>query len=149
MWKEAMTAAWLLPMSIADIRNKRVSVWMLAIGGLGAAGVLLYEGINGELNGWQLCRGLIPGVILLAAAFATGKAGTADGMIVMLLGVFMGYEGCMAAALSGLLLLSLFSGILLMLRRVKRNTKIPFIPFLTAGWLLALWGGRIFEGVKF
>jgi len=56
MWKEAMTAAWLLIMSVADIRSKRVPVWMLGIGALGAAGVLLYEGVNGELNGWQVCR---------------------------------------------------------------------------------------------
>lgn len=140
MWKEAMTAAWLLPMSVADIRSKRVPVWMLGIGVLGAAGVLLYEGVNGELNGWQVCRGLIPGIILLAAAAATGKAGPADGMIVMLLGVLTGYEGCMAAALSGLFLLSLFSGILLALRRVKRNTKIPFVPFLAAGWLITVLG---------
>lgn len=140
MWKEAMTAAWLLIMSVADIRSKRVPMWMLGIGALGAAGVLLYEGVNGELNSWQVCRGLIPGVILLAAAFATGKAGQADGVIVILLGVLMGYDGCIAAALSGLFLLSLFSGILLALRRVKRNTKIPFVPFLTAGWLVAALG---------
>ena len=132
MLKEAITAGWLIPMSVVDIRKRKVPVWMLGIGALGAAGVLLYEGLTGELNGWQVCRGLIPGGILLAAAFVTGKAGLADGIIVMLLGVFM--------ALGGLFLLSLFSGILLALRRVKRNTKIPFVPFLTVGWMIAVWG---------
>lgn len=137
MWKEAMAAVWLVPMSVVDIRKRKVPVWMLVLGALGTAGMLLYEGISGELNGWQVCRGMIPGVILLAAAFVSGKAGLADGIIVMLLGSFMGYEGCMAAVLGGLFLLSLFSGVLLALRRVKRNTKIPFVPFLTAGWLIA------------
>lgn len=140
MLKEAMTAVWLIPMCVVDIRKRKVPVWMLGIGALGAAGALLYEGLTGELNSWQVCRGLIPGGILLAAAFVTGKAGLADGIIVMLLGVYMGYEGCMASALGGLFLLSLFAGILLALRRVKRNTKIPFVPFLTVGWMIAVWG---------
>lgn len=140
MWKEALTAVWLVPMSIMDTRSKRVPVWMLWIGTAAAAGVLLYEGINGGLNGWQACRALIPGVILLAVAFVTGKAGLADGIILMLLGVFTGYEGCVAASLGGLFLTALFSGILLMLRRVKKDTRIPFVPFLAVGWLIVVCG---------
>lgn len=140
MWKEAVTAVWLVPLSIMDTRSKKVPVWMLWIGAVAAAGALLYEGISGGLNVWQVCQALIPGLILLAVAFATGKAGQADGIILMLLGIFMGYEGCVAASLGGLFLISLFSGILLMLHRVKRDTKIPFVPFLTMGWLFVACG---------
>ena len=61
MLKEAITAGWLIPMSVVDIRKRKVPVWMLGIGALGAAGVLLYEGLTGELNGWQVCRGLVQG----------------------------------------------------------------------------------------
>lgn len=140
MWKEAVTAVWLLPISIMDTKSKRVPVWMLWAGAVAAAGALLYEGIIGGLNVWQVCRALIPGLILLAIAFVTGKAGPADGIILMLLGIFMGYEGCMAASLGGLFLISLFSGILLMLHRVKKDTKIPFVPFLAMGWLVVVCG---------
>lgn len=140
MWKEILTAAWLLPLSVMDARSRRVPVWMLWIGTAAAAGILLYEGINGGFDAGLLCRALIPGVILLVVAFATGKAGMADGAILMLLGAMAGYEVCIAAALGGLLLIAILSGILLALRRVKRDTKIPFVPFLTAGWMLVLWG---------
>lgn len=140
MWKEVLTAAWLMPMSIMDTKSKSVPAWMLWIGTAAAAGVLLYEGINGRLNGWQACRALMPGVILLAVAYATGKAGLADGVILMLLGIFMGYEGCVAASLGGLFLIALCSGVLLMLRRVKKDTRIPFVPFLTAAWLIVVCG---------
>lgn len=140
MWKELLTAAWLVPMSIMDTKSKRVPVWMLLIGAAAAAVVLLYEGINGRVNGWQECRALLPGVILLVVAYVTGKAGVADGVILMLLGVFMGYEGCVAASLGGLFLIALFSGVLLILHRVSRNTRIPFVPFLTMGWLIVVCG---------
>lgn len=140
MWKEAVTAVWLVPLSIMDTRSKRVPVWMLWIGAVAAIGALLYEGINGGLDVWQECRALMPGLILLAVAVVTGKAGQADGIILMLLGIFMGYEGCVAASLGGLFLISLFSGILLMLHRVKKDTKIPFVPFLAMGWLFVVSG---------
>lgn len=140
MWKEVLTAAWLMPMSIMDTKSKSVPAWMLWIGTAAAAGVLLYEGINGRLNGWQACRALMPGLILLAVAYATGKAGLADGVILMLLGIFMGYEDCVAASLGGLFLIALCSGVLLMLRRVKKDTRIPFVPFLAAAWLIVVCG---------
>lgn len=140
MWKEVLTAVWLVPMSIMDTRSKSVPAWMLWIGTASAAGVLLYEGISGRLNGWQACRALMPGLILLAVAYATGKAGLADGVILMLLGIFMGYEGCVAASLGGLFLIALCSGVLLMMRRVKRDTRIPFVPFLAAAWLIVVCG---------
>ncbi len=141
MWKEALTAAWLIPLSIMDTRNKRVPVWMLWIGMAAAVCVLLYEGINEDPDVLQIWRGLIPGAILLATALATGKAGMADGIILILMGALTGYEICVAAALGGLLLIALLSVILLALRKVKRNTKIPFIPFLTVAWIITVCGG--------
>lgn len=144
MWKEALTAVWLIPMSALDIKCRKVPVWMIWIGAIAAISVMICEGVGGQLSGWKTCRALIPGIILLVIAAATKKAGTADGVILMILGIFMGYEGCVAASLGGLFLISLFSGALLVLRRVKKNTKIPFVPFLAVGWLAVLcerWGG--------
>lgn len=145
MWREAMMAAWLLPMSIVDVKSRRVPVWMLWIGAAAAAGSLLYEIITKRAMGWQICRGLLPGLVMLAVASATGKAGVADGVIMLLMGIFAGYEVCVAASVGGLFLLALVSGVLLVLRKAKRDTRIPFIPFLTAGWFLAVCG----KGVGF
>lgn len=140
MWREVLTAVWLLPMSITDAKSRRVPVWMLWCGAAAAAVELLYEGLCGGLDVWNICRALVPGIVLLAVAYVTGKAGMADGMILMPLGILSGYERCLAASLGGLFLLSFFCGILLVLRRVKRDTQIPYIPFLTLGWLIVLCG---------
>lgn len=135
-----MMAAWLLPMSVMDVKSRRVPAWMLWIGAVAAAGTQLYEMISKGTMDWQICRGLLPGLLMLAVALATGKAGMADGIIMLLLGICAGYEVCVAASLGGLFLLAFVSGILLVLRKVKRDTRIPFVPFLTAGWFLAVCG---------
>lgn len=138
-----MMAAWLLPMSVMDVKSRRVPVWMLWIGAAAAAGMFLYEMITEEAVGWQICRGLLPGLVMLTVAAATGKAGVADGVIMLLMGILAGSEVCVEASLGGLFLLALVSGVLLALRKAKRDTRIPFVPFLTAGWLLAVCGRRM------
>lgn len=138
MWKEAVTAVWLTVLSMQDIKSKNVPVWMLWIGTVGATGAVLWECVSGTINIMGLCKAIIPGVLLTVIAAATGKAGCADGIILMVLGLLTGYEGGLIAALCGLLLIALFSGSLLMFKRVKRDTRIPFVPFLTIGWLMAV-----------
>lgn len=140
MWKEVITILWMAVLSICDIKRKRVPLWLLGTGTIFAAAVSLYGGIKGEINILQLCKSLIPGAALLILAWATGKAGCADGVVVMALGLADGYEICLFTLFSGLILIALFSGGLLIARKAKRNTKIPFVPFLTAGWLLTLCG---------
>lgn len=140
MWREAITIVWLAALSICDTRRKRVPVWLLCAGAVLAVGFFLCSLSEGETNILKLCRAFVPGAVFLVIAAATGKAGTADGIILIIMGVLEGYEGCLTACLGGLILISLFSAGLLMTKRVKRNTKIPFVPFLTAGWLIAACG---------
>lgn len=140
MWKEVITIIWLAVLSICDIRRKRVPLGLLLAGAMFAAAVSLYGGIKGEINIFQLCKSLIPGTVLLILAGATGKAGCGDGIIVMALGLVEGYELCLFTFFGGLVLAALFSGVLLIIKKAKRNTKIPFVPFLTAGWLFAVCG---------
>ena len=71
MWITILTAVWLLAVSIMDIRSRRVPVWLLLLGGLP---VLLAGGYR-EGGGVNMVLGALPGILLLAAAFATGKAG--------------------------------------------------------------------------
>lgn len=140
MWKEVITILWLAVLSVCDIKRKRVPLWLLWAGMIFAAAISLYGGIKGEINILQLCKSLIPGTVLLILAGATEKAGYGDGIIVMVLGLVAGYEICLYTLVAGLVFIALFSGGLLIAKKAKRNTKIPFVPFLTAGWLLTLCG---------
>ena len=140
MWKEMLTAAWLLPMSAMDIRRRQVPAWMLLLGTAAAVVVLVSEGWSGGLSVWRICKAVIPGIVLLVIAGLTGRAGYADGIVLLLLGLLAGYEICLTASLGGLFLIALCSGVLLALRKVKRDTRMPFLPFLAVGWLAAVCG---------
>lgn len=136
MAETILTECWLIAASILDIRSRRIPVWMLVLGGAAAVltsvcrcGFTLAECMD-------MLKGCIPGAILLLTAAATGKAGTADGIVLIFLGICTGGKICMAVFMLSLLLISLFSGILLALRRAGRNTRLPYLPFLSAAWLL-------------
>lgn len=139
MWGVILTAVCLIVMSIADMVNRKVPLWMLAVQAALAAGMLLWGGINGELSIGGICKALIPGIILVAIALSTRKAGWADGVVLLLLGIQTDYEKCMVAVLMALFLMAALSAVLLVFRKVKKDTKLPFIPFLTMGWFLGLF----------
>ena len=139
MWGVILTTVWLIAMSIVDIRNRQVPLWMLMVQAVLAAGMLMWGGINGELSIGGICRAFIPGLILVAIALSTKKAGWADGVVLLLLGAQTGYENCMVAVLMALFIMAALSAVLLVFHKVKKDTRLPFIPFLTMGWVLGLF----------
>lgn len=143
MWIKGITMVWLLVMSVTDIIRRRIPIWMLGIQAALTAGVLFSTAQTGELHVMEVCRAAIPGLLLTAIALATKKAGWADGVILVLLGIQTGYKCCLTAALTGLFLMALLSVVLLLLRRVKKDTGLPFVPFLLAGWLFGQAGAGI------
>lgn len=141
MIKAGIILTYLLVLSVQDIRERRVSVMLLTVGGIFAVGCLGYEMFVGRVNGLVPLLGSLPGVFLLVVARISKKAGYADGIVLLWLGLLGGYgDGVFVMGIS-LLLIAAVSMILLVLRRVKKETRIPYIPFLTAGYLLLQFGG--------
>lgn len=140
MWRDLITAGWLFILSAMDINKKSVPVWLLGIGAVNTAVILLTEGLSGDIDGWLLCRSMFPGAVFLAIAAATDKAGYGDGIVLIMLGLMSGFKVCLLALTAGLFLIAIFSGALLALRKVKRNSRIPFLPFLTVGWGIVTCG---------
>ena len=140
MLKMIGLGVWLTAMSVCDIRKKSVPVWLFWVGAAMAGAMFLWESREEGLQIWSLVKALLPGAMLLLAA-AAGKAGCADGLILMALGIAEGYPRSLFVCMIGLALAALMSGILLLAKKVRRTTKIPFVPFLEAGWLMAVWGG--------
>ena len=142
MWKLALTALWLIAMSIFDLFEKKVPVWLLAIGGIPAIVTAMYAYVKGAGSFNQILFGMLPGVLLLVVAAVTRKAGWADGIVLVIMGLLTGLWECMACFMVSLLAMSAVSLLLLVLRKVGKNATLPYIPFLCAGYLLriAAWG---------
>lgn len=125
---------WLLAASIMDIRTRRVPVWMLAFGGGLAALAAWRQGAAVP----EAVMGMLPGVLLLLTALATKKAGYGDGVVLCMFGAVLGREKGMLLFGISLFLLSLYALTLLALRKAGKNTRIPFLPFLAAGWIAVI-----------
>lgn len=80
--------------------------------------------------------GILPGFMLLLTAVLSNKAGWADGVVLLLLGVMTGFRECTFSFILSMLAISVISLTLLMMKRVEKNTKIPYLPFLWVGYMV-------------
>ncbi|MCI8530156.1 MAG: hypothetical protein HFH82_13560 [Lachnospiraceae bacterium] len=127
---------WLMTVSIMDIRSRKISIWLLLSGGILVLATCGNQFAAGSLALYDILRGMVPGLLLLAIAFVTKKAGYGDGMVLVLVGMVVGGGKSFVIFGVSLFLISVFSIILLLFRKVRRNSTIPYLPFLTAAWLL-------------
>ena len=130
-----ITTVWLAIISVFDIKSRRVSVWLLVIGGVIALPAIRWCCIAREYL--DLLKGMLPGLLFLAVAFFTRKAGYGDGVVLLILGMVTKGKVAVLFGVS-LFLISIFSIVLLTFHKVNRNTKMPYLPFLAAAWLLAM-----------
>ena len=130
------TSVWLVSLSLFDMRYRRVPIWLILSGGILSGGMLIYQWIAGQSEIAERLSGMIPGIALLLLAVSTHKAGWADGVVTIFLGGILGFWQCVLAVMFSLILISVASLLLMIFRRVDKGTKVPFIPFLTLGFIL-------------
>lgn len=132
-------------LSIFDMKRKEIPCILLVAGGVcGMAGFLAtIVGVR-MVSLYELTVALGAGIVLLLLALTTKMVGAADGVIVFTVGLVMGGRFVTMMFCVALLFASVYSGGLLLLRRAKRNSSFPFVPFLLVGCLFAtaLCGGR-------
>lgn len=142
MIRFVIVAVYLFVLSFFDWREKAVPRLLLWVGSLAAAGVLTYGYYERDVQ-WQryfaeCLAAVIPGMLLLIVSLATKKAGLADGIVFLILGVFLGHQKSMTVFAISLIMAAVFSGYLLLFRRKVKDYQVPYLPFVTASYLLSL-----------
>ena len=124
----------LLAVSWQDFKKKEISSELLIlIGGVGT-GIQFFEHTV-SLGSWFGGIGL--GLALLFLGFVTREdIGYGDGVLVLVMGMSLGFWPSFLSLLLALGISALAGGFLLVFRKVKRNYRIPFAPFLLLGCLL-------------
>lgn len=130
MWKLWGLTIYLTILSIYDIRERKIPVSLLLSGGTVVAVYVVYGLLSGGNSLDKFLIALIPGIILLAAAVLTGKVGSADGLLLMMVGPVMGFRQCASVFCISLFLTAIVSAVLLVLHRVDCSTELPYVPFL-------------------
>ncbi len=126
--------------SVQDLKRKRISV----------ANPLLFAVLGIILDLWQQAcwADYLPGVFLAGCIFAFAKLsqeqiGMGDGLVLLVLSLFLTGRELIAVFLTALFATAVVSGVLLVLKRAGRRSRLAFVPFMTAGLLLQwlLWRG--------
>lgn len=128
-----LTVSYLVIASVSDIRTKTVDDHISV-----ALAIIGLIGFRPE-NLW----GLIPAIIMFAVAYSTnGRPGGADIKIFAALTLSCGLWKSMfilfAAQLTNLIAFGIYC-LVCNIRKKKQSESLPFVPFLTLGYLLSIF----------
>lgn len=135
---------YLVVLAVYDWKEQKIPL-VLAGGGLVVALAMNVYRVVYYADNWKwlvlsILLGMLPGVYMLTVAYLTGKAGYGDGITLMNIGMFTNYKTCILLWGFSMVFLSFFSVGLLCLRRANKDTRIPYLPFLTAAYAVELIG---------
>ena len=124
--------------SVQDIREKEISLGKLQIYGFLILGIFLSRFFIQKNSLFSLLEkvifGLIPGLLFLFLAKASKEAvGYGDGIILLFIGISIGFWQCLGVLFTALLGIFLAAAMILILAGRKKNVRIPFLPFLLTG----------------
>ena len=121
--------------SVYDLKWKKINVIAIAV----FAAVTLVYRICAGTEILELLLGLVPGICVSVAAVVTKESiGMGDGLVVCVLGIFGGLKPALAVLGMALLLSAMLAMILLVSKKAGKKTELPFLPCLSAGYLLYL-----------
>ena len=130
---------WFLLLSVVswqDFQKQEISSWLLILMGSLGTGIQIFEG-SVSLGAWF--GGILRGAALLFLAFVPREEiGDGDGWLVLVMGMSLGLKFSFLSFLLALGISALVGGCLLIFRKVRRNYRLPFAPFLLAGSVLSL-----------
>ena len=133
MWSQAVVVGMLTLCSAQDIKKKQIRLnLVLFFGILGVLFHMLWRIQSIE----NLLLGMSVGVALLFLSVLTGgRIGAGDAVLLIVTGIYLGLEQNLELFFGGLVMCSICSLALLVLRKKGRNDSIPFVPFLLAAYM--------------
>ncbi len=135
MWTvdQVLGLAALLALSVLDIRRKRLNAAALAVCGLGA---VLGQLCIRRTDPWLILGGVLTGGVFLLLSRVTAQGiGYGDSLLILILGIYLGLWQLLEVLAGALFLLFLTAVPLLAFRHMSRKYTLPFLPFLTGGYL--------------
>ncbi|MCM1105417.1 MAG: hypothetical protein NC355_00600 [Blautia sp.] len=128
-------------LSVEDIRRKELATLPILV--VGVAGLALSL-LGGEWRELSVLIRFVPGLLcLLLACVSRESIGYGDGLVILCMGGYLSIAQLLQMCMTALTLAGLAALFLLLVRHRGRKTTLPLIPFLLAGYVLALAGGIV------
>ncbi len=140
MCSRAVVMAMLAWCCAQDIKRKKINLAViLAFAILGIALRLAWNNASAV----YLLSGMAPGAALLLLSWLTGgQVGAGDGALLMATGIYLGLEQNLAMFFAALAICAICALALLIFRKKSGKDTLPFVPFMLAGYIATLAGGR-------
>ncbi len=124
----------LIAASVEDYLRKEVSVLMPVLCGINSASSVVLSVVSGEFDMADTFAAFLPGVVLILVAVATRQSvGYGDGLMTLSFSPALGLWNTCMGLIVAMVLSAVASILILVLKKGDRNTKLPFVPFITLG----------------
>lgn len=124
----------LLLSSYQDIKKKEIGLLPMAIG---IAIIFFLNFLNYENINWteKALAVSIGGVLIFLSFISKGQIGIGDGLLFAVIGFGVGFWNSLSILMCSLLIASVFSCYLIIIKKKRKSTEIPFVPFVTIGYI--------------
>ncbi len=126
---------------VEDVKRKELCGNLILLGGI--LGVVLHL-YYGRLEWWDMLGGVSVGLVLLLVSFLTDeKIGKGDGLLIMVMGIYLGLWKNLALVWMASVLAGAFGIYFYLSQNKGRSYSLPFAPFLLVSYVtyLAMSGG--------
>lgn len=131
----------MLFVSVGDVKDRKISVYILL---MSAAASILYHCVKQDMNIWNIAGGaLIGGGFLFVSRITEEGIGYGDSLSILVLGIYLGFWKILMVLSLTFFLILYVSVPLLCIKKMSRTYTLPFLPFLTGGYLFLLLTGGI------
>lgn len=116
-----------------DLKRKEIPLWSILI--FGGVGIIL--AFFGDITeSMSYIGGLMIGLLVIGTAAATKETvGYGDGMAIAVCGIYLGFFRTFFVLFYGLLLCSVISAVLMVMKKRTGKTRVPFLPYLLVGYV--------------
>ena len=122
-----------------DWKEQQIHILLPVAAGL--LGVFLWL-VRPQFTLEELVGGIGIGLVLLLTAWLShGQVGAGDGAMIILCGIFLGFWKNMELFFTALMFVALAALGLIVIKKKRRDYRMPFLPFVLAAYLVQLMGG--------
>lgn len=119
--------------AVTDYRRKTISLYA---GAAMTAAAAAYNAVSGRMSFAEMAAGcLTGGAVILAGIISKQKIGTGDGLILLVVGMWLGGFASFMTLAAGSTSAAVITLILLAAGKVKRGQQMGFVPFLLIGFV--------------
>ena len=133
---KGLTGLLLLINAWQDYKEREILPWSL--GAFGILGIMarMICGKAFRETMLSVLGGLGVGAAMMVVSWVSRAAvGMGDGLLLCMTGVYLGFAENLELLLGALFLCGIYSAVLLIRRKAKRKTGVPFVPFLFVSFL--------------